>query len=122
MALAARIGLHNVGIHSKALTTDQILSHAALQHRLKQLPERITVPEPAMPVLGEGGMIRHLAYQTQPAKPPIGQVEMNFFTQAPFRANAIAIANVEHADHHLGIDRVTTGRTVERRKVCAQVA
>jgi len=122
MPPTARIRLHHTGIHRKALATDQTFDQAALQHHLEQLPECFAVPEPAVPVLGESGMVRHLAFKPQPAKPPVGQIEMHFLTQPPFRADAVTRTNDEHADHYLGINRGTTGRAVESGKVCAQVA
>src|SRR6202007_814080 len=38
-------------------------------------------------------------------KPPIGQIEVDLIAQAPLRSNAEAVADQEHPDHQLGIDR-----------------
>ena len=62
-------------------------------------------------------MIRHRAIQTEPAEPPVGQIEVNLIAQAPLRSDAEAVADQEHPDHQLGIDRSSTDTTVERRQV-----
>ena len=50
-------------------------------------------------------MIGNLAIQTEAAKPAIGQIEMNLLAQPTLRPNAHAIADDQHADHQLRIDR-----------------
>ncbi len=59
-------------------------------------------------------MDRDLAIQTEPAKPAIGEIEMNLLAQAALRPYAHAIADDQHANHQLRIDRGATGATVER--------
>ena len=46
---------------------------------------------------------------------------MHLLAEAPFRPNAQAIADEEHPDHQLGIDRWSSQRAVERREVAAQL-
>jgi hypothetical protein len=70
-----------------------------------------------MPVLGERRVIRHRAIQTEPAEPPVGQIKVDLIAQPPFRSEAEAVADQEHPDHQLGIDRRLTNTTVERRQV-----
>jgi len=60
-ALLVGIGLDQAGVHGKAFSADQPLVHAALHHRLEQVTEQVALTEAAVPVLGEGGVIRHLA-------------------------------------------------------------
>jgi len=62
-------------------------------------------------------MIRHRPIQTEPAKPPVGQIEVNLIAQAPLRSDAEAVTDQEHPDHQLGIDRRSTDAAVERRHV-----
>jgi len=40
--------------------------------------------ETAVPVLGEGRMIRHMPVEPKPAKPSIGQIEVDFLAKSPF--------------------------------------
>ena len=49
-----------------------------------------------------------------PGKPAIGKVEVDLVTQPPFGANAEAIADNEHPDHQLRIDRRATRLAVVR--------
>lgn len=58
-----------------------------------------------MPVLREGGVIRHIAIQTQATKPAIGDVEIHFLAQPALGADAHAVSNDQHPDHQLRINR-----------------
>src|SRR5207248_4330526 len=66
-----------------------------------------------MAVLREGRMIGHLAVEPEPAKPAIRQVEVHLFAQPPLRADAEAIADDQHANQQLWIDRRPADLTVE---------
>jgi hypothetical protein len=48
-----------------------------------------------MAVLREGGMVGHITFQAEPAEPPVGQVEVHFFAQPAFRADAVAMKNIK---------------------------
>src|SRR5277367_145120 len=50
-------------------------------------------------------MIGDIAIEPQSTKPAIGQIEMDLLAQATLRTNAKAIADNEHPDHQLRIDR-----------------
>src|SRR4051794_33341796 len=63
-------------------------------------------PDPmAVTVFGEGRMVGHVALQAEAAEPPVGQVQMDLLTQPPLRPDAEAVADDQHADQQLGIDR-----------------
>jgi hypothetical protein len=47
---------------------------------------------------------------------------MGLFAQPPFGADAIAIADDQHANHQFGINRRTPNRATEIGEVMAQVA
>src|ERR1700758_3247941 len=110
------IGLDEARIDCKSFTADQSLLDAAAQHALEHATEEIALPEAAMPVLGERRVIRNRAIQTQPAKPPVGQIEVDLIAQAPLRSNAEAVTDQEHPDHQLRIYRRPADATVERRE------
>jgi len=55
--------------------------------------------ETAVPVLGEGRMIRHAAIEPEPAEPPIRQIEVDFLAQASLGADAKAVADNQHPHH-----------------------
>jgi hypothetical protein len=74
-----------------------------------------------MPVLREGGMIGDIAIEPEPAEPPVRQIEVDLFAEAPFGADAEAIPDDQYADHQLGINRWSSQRAVERREVAAQL-
>jgi hypothetical protein len=77
------------------------------------MAQEIARAEAAMAVLREGRMIRHLACQAEPAEPPVGQVQMDLLAQPAFRADAVAIADDQHADQQLRVDRRPAGLAVE---------
>jgi hypothetical protein len=94
------------------------MQHAGLSQRA---PQEIDLAETAMPVLREGGMIGHIAVEPEPAEPPVRQIEVDLFAEAPLGADADAATDDQHADHQFGIDRRATHRAVERREVAAQL-
>ena len=53
-------------------------------------------------------MIGNRAVQPQPAEPTVGQIEVDIVAQPPLRADPEAIADNQHPDHQLGIDRRAT--------------
>ena len=63
-------------------------------------------------------MIRHLAVQTEPTEPAIGEIEMDLVTEPPFGTDAHAVADDQHAQHQVGINRGPSDRAVERPQLC----
>src|SRR5204863_936131 len=55
-------------------------------------------------------MIGHFTIETQSTKPAIGQVEVHLLAQPPLRADAEAVADDQHANQQLRINRL--GRTL----------
>ena len=72
-----------------------------------------------MAVLRERGVIWDRISQIEAAKPMIRQIQANLFAEPPFRANAVSIANDQHADHQFWIDRGAPCRAVGRSQVGA---
>jgi hypothetical protein len=66
-------------------------------------------------------MIGYMAVEPKPAKPPIGQIEMDFLAQTPLGADAKAITDDQYPDHQLGIDRWPTHRAVEGGQLPPQI-
>src|SRR5215207_8146665 len=81
----AGVGLDQTGIDSKALAADQPLIEASLQDGLEQAPQQIAVAKAAVPVLRKGRMIGYITVEPEPAKPAIGEVQMDLFAQPPLR-------------------------------------
>jgi hypothetical protein len=50
-------------------------------------------------------VIGDLVFQPQSAEPAVGKIEVHFLAQPPLRADAEAIADKQHSDHELRIDR-----------------
>jgi hypothetical protein len=67
-------------------------------------------------------MVRRRAIKTQLAEPPISEIEVGLFAKTPLRANAEAVADDQHADHQLGINRGAPRAAVERRQLSPDVA
>jgi hypothetical protein len=63
------MGNNQAGIDSKGGPFNQPFCHAASNHRLEQLAQQIAIAEAAMPILGEGRVVRHLAIEAEPAEP-----------------------------------------------------
>src|SRR4029079_18097430 len=67
-ALLVGIGSNQAGIDSKGRTINQPFCHAASDHGLEQLAQQIAIAEAAMPILGEGRVVRHPAIETEPGR------------------------------------------------------
>src|SRR5271154_5242693 len=76
-ALLVRVRLDQAGVGGEAVAADKPFSNAAPHCRLEQFAQEIAIAEAAMTVLREGRVIRHVAFQTEPAEPPIGEVQMD---------------------------------------------
>ena len=50
-------------------------------------------------------MIRNLGVEIKPAEPAIGKMEFDLLAQLALRTDSVAIADNEHADQQLGVDR-----------------
>jgi hypothetical protein len=62
------------------------------------------------------------AVQSEPTKPAIGQIEVNLFAKAALGPNAHAVADDQHADHQLRIDRGSAYLAVKRLQRLAQIS
>ena len=66
-------------------------------------------------------MIWDIAVEPEPAEPPVCQIEVDLFAEPPLGADTEAVADDQHPDHQLGINRWPTQRAVEWRQVAAQL-
>jgi hypothetical protein len=66
-------------------------------------------------------MVRHIAIEAKATEPAVCQIEMDLIAQPPLRADAEAIADDQHPDHQLRIDRRAPHRAVERRQLSPQL-
>jgi len=57
-------------------------------------------------------MIGNRAFKAKTTEPAIGEIEMNFLAQSPLRPNAEAVADQQHPDHQLGVDRGASCRGI----------
>ena len=62
-------------------------------------------------------MVGNIPLQPEPAEPAIGQVQMHLLAEASLRADAEAVADDQHPDHQLGIDRRAPHGAVEWRQL-----
>src|SRR5208283_1471391 len=118
---AVGISLHNAGVDSKAFTSHQTLCHAAPNDTLKYVPEYVTLPESAMSILREAGVVGHLVLEPEPAEPAIGQVQMHFLAQTSLRTDPEAVAHQQHSHHQLGINGWSARMAIRRREMLAQI-
>jgi hypothetical protein len=58
-------------------------------------------------------VIGNLAVQTEPAEPAICQIEMNLLAEPPLGPDANAVADDQHSDHQLRVNRGPSNLTVK---------
>src|ERR1700740_489982 len=78
------------------------------------MPQDIASAKAPVPVLGKGRMVWDLPIQAEPTKPAIREIKMNLLAQPALRPYSHAIADDQHADHQLRVDRGATGVAVVR--------
>jgi hypothetical protein len=66
-------------------------------------------------------MIRNLVIEFEAAEPAIAEMKFDLLAQLPFKADAIAVADNEHPDHQLRIDRGPPDVAVERCQLLAKI-
>ena len=83
----ARTGIrsYQAGVDGEPIGSDQPFGHAAPDDGFEQVAQDVTLAKAPVPVLGKGRMDRDLAIQTEPAKPAIGEIEMNLLAHAALR-------------------------------------
>src|SRR5215472_2073412 len=86
------------------------------------MPKGITLAEPAMPIDRERRMVRHFVVEIEATEPAIGKVKLDFLAQPALRSDAVAVADNQHPDHKLGVDRRPADLTVERLQPLAKVS
>jgi hypothetical protein len=114
------MALHDAGIDGEAFAFDQASIHAGLHHRLEHMAQDVAVAEAAMTIDRERRMVGHLVAEIEPAKPSVRQMQLDFLAQPPLKADAVAIADDQHPDHKLGINRRPTNVAIEGRQPIAK--
>jgi hypothetical protein len=66
-------------------------------------------------------VVRHLAVEAKPTEPAVSEVQVNFLAQPPFGTNAVAVANQQHPDEQLGINRRPASRAIKWCQVASNV-
>src|SRR5262245_33127437 len=89
--LAVRVRANDASVCGKPFSSDQARVHARLHRRLKHVAQNVRLAKAAMSVLGEGRMVRYPVFQIETTKPAISQIQFDFFTQPPFRPDAVAV-------------------------------
>jgi hypothetical protein len=67
----SRPGLHHTGIDSEPFTPDESGRHAGRNDALEYVAKPVTFPKSMQPVLREGGVMRDLVIEVEPAEPSV---------------------------------------------------
>ena len=70
----------------------------------------------------ERRVIGHLVVKIEATKPAVRKVKVDLLAQPPLGADAVAIADNQHPDHKLGIDRGPANVAVEGRQLVAKLS
>src|SRR6056297_534350 len=76
-----RICFDQAGINRHALSADETFLNAPGDGRLEQMTQQFALPETAMAVLREGGVVRNPVVQIKAAEPPIREVQVHLFAE-----------------------------------------
>src|SRR5215471_16047529 len=65
-------------------------------------------------------MVGDLVVKIEPTEPAIGKVKLDLLAQLALRTDAVAVADNQHPDHELGVDRRPADLAVERLQILAK--
>ena len=82
------VRLNQARVDCEPFATDQPLPDAAAQDDLEHATEEIALTEATVPVLRERRVIGDSPVQTQPAKPTVRQIEVDFIADSPANPTA----------------------------------
>src|SRR5580765_6565855 len=116
------IGSHHGSIHGKRLALDQASLDTATYDLLEHFSEHSGLAKASVPIRGEGQVVGNLGIEVQLREPPISPVHPYFIQQTPLAGNAVHVPDQQYPQQHLGINRWTTGRTVEALQPLAHEA
>src|SRR5271169_1494341 len=119
--ITAGVRFHDTGIDRKSFTLDQTGVHARSHHRLEYLAEQVAIAEPAVTIDRKRRVIGRLVVEVEPAEPSVGQMQLDFLAQLPLKADAVAVADNQHPDHQLGINRRSAKLAVKGRQLLAEL-
>ena len=119
--IATGISFHDARIDREPFALDKPGIHARPDHRLEQLSKDVAVTEAAMAIDRERRVVRHLVVEIEAAEPPIRKMKLDLLAQLALEADAIAVADDEHPQHELGIDRRAADLAVERLQLLPNI-
>src|ERR1700676_1526538 len=119
--ITAGVRFHAAGIDREGFTLDQTGVHARPHHRLEYLAEQVAIAEPAVTIDRERRVIGHIVVEVEPAEPPVGQMQFDFLAQLPLKTDAVAVADDQHPDHQLGINRGPANAAIKGRQLIAKL-
>ena len=119
--ITAGVRFHDAGIDREGFTLDQTGVHARPHHRLEYLAEQVAIAEPAVTIDRERRVIGHIVVEVEPAEPSVGQMQLDFLAQLPLKMDAVAVADDQHPDHQLGVDRGPANLAIKGRQLLAKL-
>jgi hypothetical protein len=113
------VGLDETGVNDKILASDKTGGDTGQHDALEDVAQHVAVAKRTCGILER--VVGHLFVKVQTAEPAERQPIRDLLAQTPLLSDAIAVADDEHADEQLGIDRRPPGVTVVVRKLMAQI-
>src|SRR5262249_60639036 len=98
-------GTTRAGLRGKAGTADKASPDAHPHDALEHAAKDVAATEPFVARTRECRMIRNLVFDREPTKPTIGKVHLHITAQRPLRADRENVADDEHPDHQLRVNR-----------------
>src|SRR5262249_21914909 len=101
----------------KPLAANQSGRDARRHHALEYPAGNLALAEAFIAGAREDGVIGDAIFQAQPAKPAIGQIDLDLAANLALRPNSEDVADDQHPDHQHRVNRGPAGRGVVRRKL-----
>src|SRR5204862_5687614 len=101
---------------------DEARVHAHTHDSFEDLAQDIAITEAAVAIDRKCRVVRNLVVKIEPAEPPIRKVKRNLLAKPPLETHAVAVADDQHPEHELGVDRGPANVAVEGHQLLAQVS
>ena len=111
------IRLDQARIDRERFASDKPRRNAHRHHTLEYPAQGIARSETFAPRSTEHRMIWNAVFDPEFTKPPVGQVNLDFSAEPPFRTERKYVADDQHTDHQHRINRRPASVRVERRQL-----
>ena len=86
------------------------------------MPKGVALAKATVTIDRESRVIGDLVIEIEAAEPAIGKVKLDLLAQPALKTDAVAVADDQHPDHELGVDRRPADLAIEGFQPLAKIS